>query len=348
MNNIKLIACDIDGVLLKDTFSPVLRILANKYGVEYTSELENNTFSKNREEAADYLLNYLMLPEETSIKDFLSEYFEERKYFVNRDGNPIIPGVLDFLELMKSLEVKLVCYGGLEEDLIDLRFKPYLKYFDKYICTNSFRPGLKEITELYGLRFSEVLFIDDVSQVAEEAKRYFIPFIGIPANHSWGFQKKEMKKIGVKYLVSSVKEITKEYLEKVDSDNVIWERDSAMEKSRYEIGINNLEKIVGESGNATRNLLSGDFDDVEKYIIEFVFGDIYNRSGMDLKQRELITLSTLIAQGAAEAQIMVHLRSAINLGISKEELIELFIQCIPNVGFPKVLNAISIAKKIIG
>lgn len=119
-----------------------------------------------------------------------------------------------------------------------------------------------------------------------------------------------------------------------------------MEKSRYDIGIDNLEKIVGESGNSTRTLLSGDFADVEKYILEFVFGDIYNRSGLDLKQKELITLSTLIAQGAAEAQIMVHLNSALKLGLSKEELIELFIQCIPNVGFPKVLYAISIAKKV--
>lgn len=119
-----------------------------------------------------------------------------------------------------------------------------------------------------------------------------------------------------------------------------------MEKSRYDVGVDNLEKIIGEAGNETRKILSGDFDDVEKYILEFVFGDIYNRPGLDLKQKELITLATLIAQGAAESQIMVHLKSALNLGLSKEELIELIIQCIPNVGFPKVLNAISIAKKV--
>ncbi|MDO8139594.1 hypothetical protein [Streptococcus mutans] len=48
MNRLKLIACDIDGVLLEDTFSPVLRNLAKKYNVDYTAELENNTFSQKR------------------------------------------------------------------------------------------------------------------------------------------------------------------------------------------------------------------------------------------------------------------------------------------------------------
>ncbi|MEH7454670.1 HAD family hydrolase [Gottfriedia acidiceleris] len=223
MEAIKLIACDIDGVLLEDTFSPVLRILAEKYGVDYTAELENNTFSQRRDDAAAYLKSYLGFPEETTTKEIIDEYFKERKKFMQEDENPIISGVPEFLEMLKSLNVKLVCYGGLEEKMIDLRFRPYFKYFDQYICTNSFRPGLKEITkEIYGLDFSEVLFIDDVNRVAEEAKKYQIPFIGVPAQHTWGFQEKEMKNTGVKYLVKSVKEITKDYLEKIDLDKAIW------------------------------------------------------------------------------------------------------------------------------
>ena len=223
MKNIKLIACDIDGVLLVDTFSPVLHILSKKYGVEYTAELESNTFSQRREDAAAYAIRYLGLPEKTSTKELLNEFFTERKTFIQDDEDPIISGVTEFLEMLNSLNVKVVCYGGLEENMIDTRFRPYLKYFDQYICTNSFRPGLKEITkEIYGLDFSEVLFIDDVNRVAEEAKKHQIPFIGVPAQHSWGFQDKEMQKTGVKYLVHSVKEITKDYLEKIDSDKAIW------------------------------------------------------------------------------------------------------------------------------
>lgn len=119
-----------------------------------------------------------------------------------------------------------------------------------------------------------------------------------------------------------------------------------MTKSRYDIGVDNLNKIIGNVANDTRAMLNGDFSDVEKYILEFVFGDIYHRPGLSLKEKEMITLSTLIAQGASEGQIKVHMLSALNLGVKKEEIIELIIQCIPNVGFPKVLDAVSTAKKV--
>lgn len=62
-----------------------------------------------------------------------------------------------------------------------------------------------------------------VDEQVKEAKKYSIPFIGVPTQHSWGFQKDEMAKVGTKYIVSSVKEITKEYLERLDSDQAIWE-----------------------------------------------------------------------------------------------------------------------------
>ncbi|AVM72305.1 HAD family hydrolase [Streptococcus mutans] len=222
MENLKLIACDIDGVLLKDTFSPILHRLAKKYGIPYTADLENNTFSQNRSEAASYVKNNLCLPKNISVQELLKEYFEERTEFIKYDRSPILSGVPEFLQLLKSLNVSLVCYGGLDEKMIDPIFKPYLKYFDCYICTNDFRPGLKEIVTKYHFDFSQVLFIDDVNRVAEEAKKYGSPFIGVPAQHSWGFQEEEMKKTGVKYIVHSVKEITKNYLEKVDLDKSIW------------------------------------------------------------------------------------------------------------------------------
>lgn len=222
MKTIKLIACDIDGVLLEDTFSPILRLLANKYKVPYTAELENNTFSQKRDEAAAYLKNYLRLPEKTSNQEMLNEYFEERNKFLQEKNNSIISGVPEFLEILKTLGIELVCYGGLEKQMIDLQFQPYLKYFNRYICTNSFRPGLKEIIQGHGLKFSEVLVIDDVNRVAEEAKKYKIPFIGVSSQDSWGFQEEQMKNTGVKYLVHSVKEITKDYFEKIDIDKSVW------------------------------------------------------------------------------------------------------------------------------
>ena len=224
MKNIKLIAVDLDGVVIEDIFTQVLHIQTKKYGAEYTPELEYNTISQRREDSASYAIRVLGSPTGMSIEQILEEFYKERENFLVNGENPLNAGVIEFLDTLKSLNVKLVCYGGLEENLIDLGVRPVLeKYFERYICTDAFRPGLKEIVkDIHGLEFSEVLFIDDVNRMAEEAKKYKIPFIGAPAQHSWGFQKKEMEKTGVKYIVNSINEITLDYLEKVDSDKEIW------------------------------------------------------------------------------------------------------------------------------
>lgn len=225
MKNIKLIACDIDGVLLEDTFSVVLNNMSKKLNFEYTSELERNTFSQSREQALKYMSNILNIQNEDDAQHLLQTYFLERDKFIARNGNPILEATLPFLERLKSLKVKLICYGGLDIDMIDTRFLPYLKVFDQYICTDTFRPGLKEITkQFYNLEYSEVLFIDDVNKVAEEAKKYDIPFIGVPTKHTWGFQEQQMIETGVKYRVNGIQDITLDYLNTVAGDPEIWGR----------------------------------------------------------------------------------------------------------------------------
>lgn len=86
--------------------------------------------------------------------------------------------------------------------------------------------------------------------------------------------------------------------------------------------------------------------DVGKYILEFAFSDIYNRPGLDLKQREMITITTLLTQGDTAGQLKVHINGALNVGLSRQAIVETFIHCIPYVGFPKVLNAITVAKEV--
>ncbi|WWL94768.1 hypothetical protein V6R94_05145 [Pediococcus acidilactici] len=92
---LELIAVDIDGVLLEDTFSPVLYRLTQKFHVAYTKELENNTFSQKRKNAALYLKQALNLPKDTSLDQVLNMYFEERTRYLADEGhdNPILDGV---------------------------------------------------------------------------------------------------------------------------------------------------------------------------------------------------------------------------------------------------------------
>ena len=86
--------------------------------------------------------------------------------------------------------------------------------------------------------------------------------------------------------------------------------------------------------------------DLGKFIVEFAFGDIYTRQALNLQERELVTISSLLTAGSCEPQLEVHINGSLNVGIAPQKVIETFLQCIPYTGFPKVLNAVTVAKKV--
>lgn len=118
------------------------------------------------------------------------------------------------------------------------------------------------------------------------------------------------------------------------------------ELNRFETGLKNLAKVDEVGGQAVIDSLAGLYEDVGKYIIEFAFGDIYERGVLDLKQREMITITSLLTQGDTVPQLHFHINSSLNVGLTREEIIETFIQALPYVGFPRVLNAVNVAKEV--
>ncbi|WP_394916235.1 carboxymuconolactone decarboxylase family protein [uncultured Robinsoniella sp.] len=119
-----------------------------------------------------------------------------------------------------------------------------------------------------------------------------------------------------------------------------------MEKTRFEAGMENLKKIDGVGGEAVIQSLSSISPDLGRYIIEFAFGEIYDRKELSLSEREMITITSLLTAGGCEPQLEVHINGALNVGIPPEKITETFLQCVPYTGFPKVLNAIQTAKKV--
>src|SRR5437660_12516229 len=86
--------------------------------------------------------------------------------------------------------------------------------------------------------------------------------------------------------------------------------------------------------------------DFPKYLVEFAFGEIYAREG-DLKQRELIAVSSLATMGGCDAQLETHVHGALNVGLSEAEIVEAVMTLIPYIGFPKALNAMVVVKRVI-
>lgn len=116
--------------------------------------------------------------------------------------------------------------------------------------------------------------------------------------------------------------------------------------SKYDRGLELLSKVDGDGGVSVIESLREVAPDVGRYIVEFAFGEIYDRDALTLRDRELATIASLCTQGACEPQLKVHIRGALHSGMTQEEVIETFIQLIPYVGFPRVLNAISIAREL--
>jgi 4-carboxymuconolactone decarboxylase len=119
-----------------------------------------------------------------------------------------------------------------------------------------------------------------------------------------------------------------------------------MENKRFKRGLAKLKEIDGEVGEAVINSLQDIAPDLAKYIIEFPFGDIYSRDGLDLKSREIATIAALTALGNAKPQLKVHIHGALNVGCTKIEVVEVIIQMAVYAGFPAALNGINVAKEV--
>jgi 4-carboxymuconolactone decarboxylase len=115
---------------------------------------------------------------------------------------------------------------------------------------------------------------------------------------------------------------------------------------RYQQGWQKLAEVDGQAGEQVIESLKGIAPDLARYIIEFPFGDIYSRPGLDLKSREIATVAALTSMGNAQPQLKVHIHGALNVGCTREEVVEVIIQMAVYAGFPAALNGIFAAKEV--
>jgi len=119
-----------------------------------------------------------------------------------------------------------------------------------------------------------------------------------------------------------------------------------MESGRYVRGLAKLKEIDGQAGENVIESLRDIAPDFARLLIEFPFGDIYSRPGIDLRTRELAVVAALTAMGNAAPQLRVHIHGARNVGCSQQEIIEIIMQMAVYAGFPAALNGLFAAKEI--
>ncbi|AIY42383.1 4-carboxymuconolactone decarboxylase [Collimonas arenae] len=119
-----------------------------------------------------------------------------------------------------------------------------------------------------------------------------------------------------------------------------------MEQGIYERGLQRLKEVDDIAGEKVIDSLADISPDLGRYVIEFGFGEIYSRPGLNLQQRELATVAALTALGTAQPQLKVHLAAALNVGLSRLEITETIMQMALYAGFPAALNGMFAAKEV--
>jgi len=111
-------------------------------------------------------------------------------------------------------------------------------------------------------------------------------------------------------------------------------------------GIEIMEALERGLANKVCSRLADLDEKLPRLITDYAFGSVVARPGLDLKNREMLTVASLISLGNATPQLELHMKAAINVGVSPEELLEVVIQMAVYAGVPACMNGLASYRKI--
>lgn len=121
---------------------------------------------------------------------------------------------------------------------------------------------------------------------------------------------------------------------------------STNEETRFERGLAKQVELFGPDmakrqtdGPALRR-------NINRWLADNCLGDYYTRNGLNGQEREMITFCFFLAQGGCENQLRGHTAGNFGVGNGKEKLYSVVEQCMPYIGYPRSLNAMSIIDEI--
>jgi 4-carboxymuconolactone decarboxylase len=119
-----------------------------------------------------------------------------------------------------------------------------------------------------------------------------------------------------------------------------------MDSTRYTRGQETLSRIHGHIGESVMNALSDIAPDFARFIIEFPYGDIYARGILSAKERQIATIASIVTLGNAPTELKAHIQGGLNVGCSRQEIVEVIMQMAVYAGFPAALNGLLVAKEV--
>ncbi len=115
---------------------------------------------------------------------------------------------------------------------------------------------------------------------------------------------------------------------------------------RFSRGLEILRQIGGENFDGPINALAETSADLSRFTVEYPYGDVLSRPGLDLPLRQLCTISMLLADGSAQPQLKFHIAGFLNAGGEPNAIVELLFVSVAILGFPATVNAVGIVRSL--
>lgn len=145
--------------------------------------------------------------------------------------------------------------------------------------------------------------------------------------------------VGIATSYEAVTAVTEAFVEN-DIPLPLEEQTQVSDLERYSQGNEAQVSIFGEFIRRPEDQVE---DGINKYVSAWCFGDFYTRGAIDLKTRELLTMCILANMGVD--QLSSHVRGTNSVGYSQEEIIAAITQCMPYMGTPRTLSAMSVVNQ---
>ena len=117
----------------------------------------------------------------------------------------------------------------------------------------------------------------------------------------------------------------------------------SMEKTRYELGLATMRKMFGPDVDSALKGLEDSSPDLARCLVEFPFADVYSLPGLDMNTREMLTIAALTVLGYPQAELKDHIRGALHIGCTRDQVLEIILQMAVYAGFPAALEAVKTA-----
>lgn len=221
LRKLRLVAIDVDGVLIDDTYLAVIERFVTRRGGVYDEDAERRIVGLHDVVVGVLVADLCGLDQPGT--ETRAAVYAEREEYLREHPIQVADGAEEFLLSLRELGVRAVAYGGrTREHTFDRYLKPLEDLLDHevpYVSINDHRPGVDWIVrEVIGCEFDEAVFIDDVSRVGVAARDLGAGFIGFPSSDAHRRQRRFMAEAGVRHFASSLAEITPELLTRIDGE----------------------------------------------------------------------------------------------------------------------------------